>query len=111
MHYKLLVITDPEVAVGFRLAGIDVEEVATPQEAESVLLKVIAGSNYGLIAINEEFQNSFSKSVKKVVDETDVPMVISFPAEAANVWRVEDKTDYVAALIRSSIGYHIKLSQ
>lgn len=111
MRSKMIVVTSPELAVGFRLAGVDVAEVSSPQEAEEAVEKIILGSDIGMIAVNEDFQRHFSDHLKRFIREVEVPLVIPFPGKEANVWKVEDRLDYVAALIRSAIGYHIKLTR
>ena len=35
--YKYVIVTDPETAAGFRLAGVEVIEVSTPEEAKKAI--------------------------------------------------------------------------
>jgi len=109
--YKMIILTTPEIAMGFRLVGVDVEEVKDASDAESKLIKIITGSDYGLVAINEEFMEKFSSRTKRLIDEIDVPVVIAFPGELLNRWTRQDRRDYVASLVRGAIGYHIKLTR
>ena len=51
------------------------------------------------------------KRVAGLIRDAEVPLVIPFPGKEANTWKVEDRLDYVASLIRSAIGYHIKLTR
>ena len=109
--YKPIIITTPDIAPGFRLVGVDVEEVNNAAEAEAALLKIISGSNYGLVAINEELRNDFTIRTKRLLDETDIPIIIAFPGKEVNRWMRQDKRDYVASLVRGAIGYHVKLTR
>ena len=109
--YRVIVITTPDIALGFRLVGVDVEEANTAAEAEAALLKIISGSNYGLVGINEELRNGLTTRTKRLLDETDVPVVISFPGMDVNRWMRQERTDYVASLVRGAIGYHVKLTR
>jgi vacuolar-type H+-ATPase subunit F/Vma7 len=111
MRSKMLVVTSPELAVGFRLAGVDVAEAATPQEAEAQVEKIILGSDIGIVAVSEDFHRHFSSHLNRLIRDSEVPLIIPFPGKDANVWKVEDRLDYVASLIRSAIGYHIKLTR
>ncbi len=111
MRNKVLVVTSPELAVGFRLAGVEVSEASSPQEAESQVEKIILGSDIGVVAVNEDFHRHFSSHLARLIRDSEVPLVIPFPGKDANVWKVEDRLDYVASLIRSAIGYHIKLTK
>ncbi len=111
MRSKMLVVTSPDLAPGFRLAGVEVAEAATPQEAEKLVEKVILGSDIGMVAVNEDFQRHFSTHLLRLIKEVELPLIIPFPGKESNVWSVQDRLDYVAYLIRSAIGYHIKLTR
>jgi vacuolar-type H+-ATPase subunit F/Vma7 len=53
--YKVIVLTDPETADGFRLAGVDVFEVETPAEATREVSRLLEDPKTGILAINEAF--------------------------------------------------------
>ena len=107
----MIVVTDPELAVGFRLAGVDVAEASSPQEAEEIVEKIVLGSDIGLIAVSEDFQRQFSERLRELLKDAAVPLIVPFPGKDAYAWKVEDRLGYVAELIRSAIGYHIKLTR
>jgi vacuolar-type H+-ATPase subunit F/Vma7 len=111
MRSKMIVVTSPEMSVGFRLGGIEVVETDNIQQAEETVEKIILGSEYGLVAVNEDYLNDFSDRLTRLIGESEVSIIVAFPAREANVWKVEDRLDYVADLIRSAIGYHIKLTR
>ena len=111
MRSGMVVVTDPELAVGFRLAGVEVAEAASPAEAEEIVQRIVLGSDVGLVAVSEEFQRHFGEGLRQLLREAAVPLVVPFPGKEAYSWKVEDRLGYVADLIRSAIGYHIKLTR
>ncbi len=51
--YKLVVLTDSDTGDGFRLAGVDVVTVDSPDEARRRLNELIDDDSSGIIAVNE----------------------------------------------------------
>src|SRR5512138_2231417 len=111
MRSKLMVVTDPGLAAGFRLAGVEVAEASSPREAEELVEKIVLGSEVGLVAVSEDLHRGFGEHLRRLLRDSELPLVIPFPGKEANTWQVEDRLDYVASLIRSAIGYHIKLTR
>lgn len=111
MRSKMIVITSSDMVSGFKLAGVDVLAAETGREAEEAIEKLILGSEYNMVAVNESFMKEFSDRIKRLIGQAELPVIVPFPGKQANVWKMEDRIDYVANLIRSAIGYHIKLSK
>ncbi len=68
--YKFVVVTDPETAPGFRLAGVEVLEASTVEEAKSVIPSLLYKDDTGIVAVNEDFmasldENSWKKSRRR----------------------------------------------
>jgi len=51
--YKLIVLTDPDNADGFRLAGVDVEVVDSDDKVRERLNRLLDDESSGIIAVNE----------------------------------------------------------
>jgi vacuolar-type H+-ATPase subunit F/Vma7 len=104
--FKVLVITDREIGIGFQLAGTEVLEVNTASEAETLLRECLADESYGIILINEDYLPHFSARTKSVIEESTIPLVIPIPVRMK--WEFEErKSDYLNNLIKRSIGYQI----
>jgi vacuolar-type H+-ATPase subunit F/Vma7 len=103
---RVAVITDPDLAIGFRLAGVEVRGVDSPKEAIGVLRELLAG-DYGLIAINDDYLAAADRETARLVSELAVPVVVPFPA--GRVSRPGEAEEYVGSLVRSCIGYSVKL--
>ncbi len=112
-EYKVIVITHPELAPGFRLTGVTVEEANSISEAEKIIESVLRmGDEYGLIFIDENLGMNINERLLNKVEERGVPLLIPFPAQDIYSWlkRKEEKEDYASYLIRNAIGYKIKLT-
>jgi V/A-type H+-transporting ATPase subunit F len=98
--YSVMVITDADTADGFRLAGVNVHEADTPEQARKVLASLVDDDSAGIIAVNERLQNK--------IDTIYRPIVVSLPIrEKLEVG--EDHRAYLARLIRRAIGFDITL--
>jgi V/A-type H+-transporting ATPase subunit F len=49
--YKFIVVTDPDSAPGFRLAGVDVLEASSLEEAKKIIPPLIYKDDTGIIPI------------------------------------------------------------
>jgi vacuolar-type H+-ATPase subunit F/Vma7 len=108
--YDVVVITDEASSVGFRLTGVEVKE-ATPESAARVLKEAVDRGGVGLIAINEDFVKGFDPKMMRLVTESEMPLIVPFPAVVYREEKRDLEESYAAQLIRKAIGYHIKLTR
>ena len=103
--YRLAVITDPETATGFRLAGVEVREADSP---EGVLehLRAILPLDYGLVAVNEDLLAGTEDERARLLRDRDLPIVLPFPAPRP---QLESGEQYIARLVKEHIGFYVKL--
>lgn len=106
--YKLVVLTDPDTALGFRLAGVDVYELRTPVEIRKKINALLNDDETGIIAINESFMAALDERLQKKIDSIYRPIVIPLPIkEKLEVG--EERRAYLSRLIRRAIGFDITL--
>lgn len=103
--YRLGIITDAESATGFRLAGAEVREAATPQEALEHL-RAFVSLDYGLVAVNEALLEGTEEERARLLRDRDLPIIVQFPAPQAEI---ESGEAYVARLVKEHIGFYVKL--
>ncbi len=103
--YRFAVVTDPETATGFRLAGVEVREAASPAEALEHLRQLIA-LDYGLTAVNEALLEGLDEDLARAMRGRDLPILVPFPAPTAEI---ESGEDYIARLVKEHIGFYVKL--
>ncbi len=106
--YKVVVLTDPDTADGFRLAGVDVQVVESEDMARKQLNALIDDDSSGIIAVNEKMMASIDERTQKKIDSIYRPIVISLPIKE-QLEMGEDHRAYLSRLIRRAIGFDITL--
>jgi V/A-type H+/Na+-transporting ATPase subunit F len=105
---KLIVLTDPDTADGFRLAGVDVYAVDSPEQARTVLARLLNDDSSGIVALNEEFVGAIDERMQKKIDSIYRPIVIPLPIKHV-LGAGEARRMYLARLIRRAVGFDITL--
>ena len=103
--FRLGIITDPESATGFRLAGVEVREADTPAGALEHLRQLVT-LDYGLVAVNEDLLEGTADERARLLRGRDMPIIVPFPAPKAEI---ESGEAYVARLVKEHIGFYVKL--
>ena len=67
--YKFVVVTDRDRASGFRLAGVDVLEAGTMDEARKVIPPLLYKDDIGIVAVNEEFMLSLDEKLMDRIEK------------------------------------------
>ena len=106
--YKLIVLTDPDTADGFRLAGVSVEVVESNELVRERLNRLLDDEDSGIIAVNEQMMAAIDERTQKKIDAIYRPLVISLPIRERLAFG-EDHRAYLARLIRRAIGFDITL--
>jgi len=103
--YNIAVITDNETATGFRLAGVEVREAGTPEEALE-LIRQYATAGYGLLAVSEDLLQGTDGARARLLRGRDLPVIVPLPPARA---RLESGEAYIARLVKEHIGFAVKL--
>ncbi len=107
---KLVAITDPDTALGFRLAGIEAVEVANAEDAAERLLAALKAREPGVVIYNEEYQAALPEKSRAVLDESITPVFFAIPVARAGM-AGEAREVYLARLLRRAIGYQLKIKR
>jgi V/A-type H+-transporting ATPase subunit F len=107
MH-KVLVVTDAETAIGFRLAGVETLETSR-EGALGALEGVILSDDYGLVVVDEALVADPVRAMERVMRGRDLPVLLPMPGLSAAFDHDADATAYMKDLVRSAIGFDIKL--
>jgi V/A-type H+/Na+-transporting ATPase subunit F len=105
---KMLVVTDSETAAGFRLAGVEVLETTRDGAAASVEA-AITSDRYGLVVVDESLMGDPVKAMERVMRGRDLPVLLPMPGLSAAFDHEADAAAYMQQLVRSAIGFDIKL--
>ena len=103
---RLAVITDPGIAAGFCLAGVEVHTAPTPEEAKRVLLALMEEGDVGVIAINSNYLSTFDEPTRRRIDESERPVVVALPTGAGAVAEGPHGRT-IAEMVRRAVGLRI----
>lgn len=105
----LRVVTRPGDGLGFRLAGVAVEEVPGGEEAAR-FRRLLGDATLGVLAVENEVLRAVPEAILRRAAARGLPVLLPFalPRRFGEAGRGQA---YVAALIRRAIGYHIKLAE
>lgn len=107
---RLIVVTDPDTALGFRLAGVEVSEVSAKEEAADRLLTLLRAKEAGIVIYNEEYLAGLPEKSQVALEESMSPVFFAIPVSQAK--RVgEPREQYLARLLRRAIGYQLKIKR
>ena len=101
--YKFVVVTDPDSAAGFRLAGVDVLEASNLDEARKVIPPLMYKDDTGIVAVSEDFMAALDDKLLEKIDKTYRPIIIPIPARIKGI----ERTSYIERLLQRAIGYNI----
>lgn len=105
---RMLILTDSETATGFRLAGVEVRE-SDRDGAEAALTEIIESGDYGLVAVDESLVADPIAASARAMRGRDLPVILPMPGLSAAFDESDDATSYMKDLVRSAIGFDIKL--
>ncbi len=105
---KMLILTDSETATGFRLAGVEVRE-ASEENALKELEGVIESQQYGLVAVDEHLVPDPVRATARAMRGRELPVILPMPSLGAAFGEGGDATEYMKDLVRSAIGFDIKI--
>jgi V/A-type H+/Na+-transporting ATPase subunit F len=108
MATKMAVLTDGETATGFRLAGVEVLE-ANADTAVKTLEAAIQTNQYGLIAVDESVIADPAKALERAMRGRELPVLLPMPSLSFAFAENQDAKAYMRELVRSTIGFEIKL--
>lgn len=101
--FKFMVLTDPDTAAGFRMAGVESREAANVEEARRILPVLLQDEEAGIIAVSEEFMQGLDDRMMARIEQMARPIVIPIPGRA----RGGGGMAYIERLLRRAIGYNI----
>ncbi len=102
---RLLVLTTPELAGGYRLAGVAVREVTSPEVAAERLEELLE-SEQGVIALHAPYFDALARPLRRRLDTLRAPLVVALPA-GTTPEEAEDRRERLLRLLRQAVGYEI----
>ncbi len=107
---KIGVVTDPESAAGYRLAGLETAVAADPAAAREALARMIEEESYALIAVSEALLADPYQAFRREMRGRSLPVLLAVPSPLhAEAGKGGDAEAYMRWLILTTIGHEIKL--
>lgn len=103
---QLIVITNPDLAPGFRLAGVETYVAETPEEARKWLVELLDSGEAGVVAMDEAYLATLDPPTRRRIEQAYRPVVIGVPAGTAGESQAQRRRR-LAELIRRAIGVRI----
>lgn len=108
-RYWFKVATRPGDGLGFRLAGVEVEEIKDAEAADR-FRAILADPALGVLAVQEELLDQVPETLMEKIGREGVPVLLPFAFPRR--WKEAGRgAEYVATLIRRAIGYHVKIQR
>jgi len=104
---RLLVITTPDLAPGFELAGVETFAVDDVDQAETVLDQFLSGDEASLIVVRQGLLEAMSARLQRQVSRSYRPVVIAIPGGMPTMATSGRRQRYISELIRRAIGFRI----
>ena len=73
------VIGDNDMITGFRLVGLEGQEVTSLQEARTALSSASKRRDVAIVIISEEFSNQIRQDIDKIRQEHITPLILEVP--------------------------------
>lgn len=107
MRRRVAVVCRPEVAPGFRLAGLAPSEALGPAEAAGILESLRRDGRTGVVLVQQRLYDGLAEEVRAALEREAVPLAVPFPEPT---WAAEEGPEaYVVRLLRRAIGYRVRL--
>lgn len=105
--YKFVIVTDSDRASGFRLAGVEVLEADSSEEAKKVISPLLYKDDIGIVGVNEDFMLSLDEKMMNRIEKLARPLIIPIPSKSKEL----DRKTYIERLLRKAIGYNIVIKR
>ena len=105
---RLAVITTPELAPGYRLAGATTYEAEHVEQAAARLRQLVADhADVQVIALHEPFLEALDRQTRRLAEQHILPLVIGLPV-GADPEAAEHRRARLARLMHGAVGYRIR---
>ncbi len=107
---RLLVITRPDLVLGFQLAGVDAFAAEDGEAAGVLVAEWLDAREAGLLAIDERLLSSLKHGVRERLESSDHLLYLAIPS-GERVSERRSRQQQIAQMIRRAIGVHITFGE
>jgi vacuolar-type H+-ATPase subunit F/Vma7 len=105
MELSVRILCSAEVAAGFDLAGVAVDQ-ADETSAGDALLRLATDATTGIVLVEDRLHRSLPADLVQRLDRRAIPVVVPFPSPSWGGVRVAD--EYVLEILRQAVGYRVR---
>lgn len=108
MTGTVLTLCRPQVAAGFRLAGVPTVEAANPEQASQRIQESLGDPQLGVILVEDTLYDHLTEETRHRLSRHPLPMLVPFPAPA---WQAQPESaeGYIVELLRQVVGYRVRI--
>lgn len=106
---RVVVVTSPELAAGYRLAGAATRSVDDAREAGRVLRELGRSADVAVVAVHEPYLLAQDPATRRALEAQLYPVVVALPAGEPG-GPGESRAERIAAMMRRAIGYHMSFA-
>ncbi|HJQ49473.1 MAG TPA: V-type ATP synthase subunit F [Gaiellaceae bacterium] len=77
---RLIVLTTPDLELGYRLAGVATRAVASSADAGRALQELLDAGTDDVIAVHEPFFHELERPLRRRIETLTSPLVVAMPA-------------------------------
>ncbi len=107
---RLVVISPEELADGFRLTGVAVEQADSSPDAERLVRDLVAQGESGVIAVYRPLFVGFVEDLRRRLKASVSPVVVELPT-GIGVESDELRRSRLADRLQRAIGYHVTFGE
>jgi vacuolar-type H+-ATPase subunit F/Vma7 len=102
---RLVVITTPDLAPGYRIGGATVAVATSGAEAETALSDLVRARDVAIVGIHADLFAGISDALKRDVERQILPVVIDIPSGAEG--ERQTRRERLVEMLRHAIGQRI----
>jgi V/A-type H+-transporting ATPase subunit F len=103
---RLLVVTRPELASGFHLAGVEAFAAANADAARQLIDKWLESGETGLLAVDEDLLSDFDAAFRQRLAAAEQLPHLALPGGRLSETSLSGRRR-IAAMLRHAVGVHI----
>ena len=106
----MVIVVPPEVATGYRLAGVETVARETASEALAEMEDLLEQELHGVMAVYEPFLDQIPRDRRAAFEDLVSPAVVPLPA-GLEAHDEESHRARIAAMLSRAVGYHITFGE
>jgi len=99
---RIAVIGERELAIGYRLLGMDDTFIASKEDANKTLQDLFSSGKFSLIIVSEFVRNLLPSTFRTKIEASIEPLVLFMPSLQGNI-----QEETIAALAKRVLGVNI----